>query len=194
MLKGDLGRLFFGIGAFEIGNVAATLLILRAVQLLTPEPRQRLERRRSRSGSTSATTPSPPPRASRAGTLGDRRGNLLVLTLGAVAFAAAFVGFALTGPQIGILAVCFVVAGLGIGFAETAEHAAVATLRTETFADRRSERSRRSSRSATSPPARSPGILFTAVSPRAAFLYLAAWMIAAVVAFVGVHVRPVKTA
>ena len=36
VLKGDLGTLFFGIGAFEIGNVAATLLILRAVQLLTP--------------------------------------------------------------------------------------------------------------------------------------------------------------
>ena len=33
VLKGELGRLFVGIGAFEIGNVAATVLILRAFQL-----------------------------------------------------------------------------------------------------------------------------------------------------------------
>src|SRR4051794_16165842 len=36
VLHGRLGRLFAGIGVFELGNVAATLLILRATDLLTP--------------------------------------------------------------------------------------------------------------------------------------------------------------
>ena len=33
---GRLGRLMIGISLFEVGNVAATLLILRATQPLTP--------------------------------------------------------------------------------------------------------------------------------------------------------------
>ena len=36
VLRGRLGRLMVGIGAFELGNVAATLLILRATELLEP--------------------------------------------------------------------------------------------------------------------------------------------------------------
>ena len=171
VLKGDLGKLFFGIGAFEVGNVAATLLILRAVQLLTPSH-----------GSTEATqiaiwlyigynavaaVASVP-----GGHLGDRRGNLLVLTLGAVAFAAAFIGFALTGPRIAVLAVCFAVAGLGIAFAETAEHAAVANhaaveIRGSAFGALATIQSL--GNFAASVVA---GLLFTVVSPRVAFIYL----------------------
>lgn len=37
VLHGDLGRLLGAVAAFEVGNVAATLLILRASDLLTPE-------------------------------------------------------------------------------------------------------------------------------------------------------------
>jgi MFS family permease len=183
VLKGELGKLFFGIGAFEVGNVAATLLILRAVQLLSPSH-----------GSTGATQialwlyigynavaaiASVP-----GGHLGDRRGSLPVLTLGAVAFAASFVGFAVTGPQIVVLAVCFGVAGLGIAFAETAEHAAVANhasldVRGSAFGALATIQSL--GNFAASAVA---GLLFTVVSPRAAFVYLAAWMIVAVAAFV----------
>src|SRR4029077_3072678 len=36
LLRGPLGRLFVGIGAFELGNMPATLLILRATQLFEP--------------------------------------------------------------------------------------------------------------------------------------------------------------
>lgn len=36
VLRGDLGRLMTAVAAFEVGNVAATLLILRATELLTP--------------------------------------------------------------------------------------------------------------------------------------------------------------
>ena len=37
VMSGGLGRLMLGISAFEVGNVAATLLILRATELLTSE-------------------------------------------------------------------------------------------------------------------------------------------------------------
>ena len=36
VLTGRLGRLMVGVSAFEFGNVAATLLILRATDILTP--------------------------------------------------------------------------------------------------------------------------------------------------------------
>jgi hypothetical protein len=35
-MRGELGRLLGAIGIFEVGNVAATLLILRATDLLEP--------------------------------------------------------------------------------------------------------------------------------------------------------------
>jgi hypothetical protein len=46
VLRGRLGSLFAGISAFEFGNCAATLLILRATELLEP----------GRSSTTAATT------------------------------------------------------------------------------------------------------------------------------------------
>jgi MFS family permease len=36
VLRGELGRLLGAVAAFEVGNVAATLLILRATELRTP--------------------------------------------------------------------------------------------------------------------------------------------------------------
>jgi hypothetical protein len=51
-----------------------------------------------------------------------------VLILAAAALTVAFVGFALTGPQVAGLAVFFCLTGLGIGFAETAENASIAAL------------------------------------------------------------------
>lgn len=36
LLPGNLGRIWLPIGAFEAGNVATTLLILRATELLSP--------------------------------------------------------------------------------------------------------------------------------------------------------------
>jgi MFS family permease len=37
VLQGRLGKLMVAVGAFEAGNVAATLLILRATELLHPD-------------------------------------------------------------------------------------------------------------------------------------------------------------
>jgi MFS family permease len=127
VLRGQLGRLMVGIGAFEVGNIAATLLILRATDLLEPG--------RGHAGAVqlalllyagynlAATIASIP-----AGRLVDRRGAPIVLSAGVGCFLLAYAGFAATGPSVAILAACFLAAGVAIGCVETAEHAAVAGL------------------------------------------------------------------
>jgi MFS family permease len=157
-------------------------LILRAVQLLTPgrgiHSATQIALWLYTGYNLVATITSIP-----GGRLGDRRGNLIVLTLGAASFAVAFLGLALSGPTIAVLAIFFCVAGLGIGFAETAENAAVASLapagiRGSAFGALATIQS--FGNFAASAVA---GLLYTVVSPRAAFLYLAAWMLIALGAF-----------
>lgn len=180
LMHGSLGRLLAAAAAFELGNLAATLLILRATELLGPG--------RSHSSAAqlalvlyalynlAATITSIP-----AGRLGDRRGMLAILAAGAVCFLAAYIGFAATGESFALLAVWFVLAGVGIGAAETAETAAVATLAPERL--RGSAFGLLAAVQAAGNLAASviAGILWSAVSPTAAFLYVAAWMGLAVI-------------
>jgi hypothetical protein len=60
-----------------------------------------------------------------------RRGSLLVTAAGVVAFLLAYLLFAGSGPALVPLGVAFALAGVGIGCAETAEHAAVAAFAPE---------------------------------------------------------------
>jgi MFS family permease len=120
----------FAVGVFEIGNIAATLLILRASEVLTPAHGQHRATQIAlvlyTAYNLAATLISIP-----AGRGADRRGAVLILAAGMLAFALSYLGFALTGPSVVLLAACFVAAGIGIGCAETAEHAAVAALAPE---------------------------------------------------------------
>jgi MFS family permease len=176
VLRGRLGRLFVGIGAFELGNAAATLLILRATELL--------DQRHSHHSAVSialvlyagynlaATLAS-----LQGGRVGDRRGTLSVLALGVGAFLLAYTVFAFTGANLVWLAAAFLVAGVGIGFVETAEHAAVAThapseVRGSAFGLLAATQS--FGNLAASAIA---GALWTLVSPKAAFLFLTGAML-----------------
>jgi MFS family permease len=127
LLRGRLGRLMIAIGAFEIGNIAATLLILRATDLLEPAHGQhgavQIALLLYATYNLAATLASIP-----AGRLVDHRSPPLVLSLGVSCFVLAYIGFAATGPSIAVLAACFLAAGVAIGCVETAEHAAVAGL------------------------------------------------------------------
>ena len=126
MLRGRLGRLLVGIGAFELGNVAATLLILRATELLDPGARARRAppdrdpplRRLQPRGDARERSRRPHRRPARA--------SCSCSLLGAACFALAYAGSPSPAPSIAVLAVLFVLAGVGIGCVETAEHAAVA--------------------------------------------------------------------
>jgi MFS family permease len=180
VLTGRLGRLMVGVSAFEFGNVAATLLILRATELLTPGHNQdratQLALALYVAYNVAATVASVP-----AGRLGDRRGAVLVLALGVALFGLAYAGFAAGPASVLALAPYFVAAGIAIGCVETAEHAAVATLapvklRGSAFGLLAAVQS--FGNLAASAIA---GLLWTLVSPRVAFTYLAAWMLLALV-------------
>jgi MFS family permease len=165
-----------GVSAFEFGNVAATLLILRATELLGPVREQdratQLALGLYVAYNLAATLASVP-----AGRLGDRRGAVLVLALGVALFGLAYAGFAAGGSSVLALAPWFVAAGVAIGCVETAEHAAVAALapvelRGSAFGLLAAVQS--FGNLAASAIA---GLLWTAVSPRVAFVYLVAWML-----------------
>jgi MFS family permease len=180
VLRGRLGRLFVGVGAFEIGNVAATLLVLRVTELLEPSRGQdsavQVAIALYAGYNIAATLASLP-----AGHWLDRTGPLRVLGAGVAAFALAYAGFAAAGASIVLLGLLFVLAGVGIGLVETSENAAVAALApteirgsafgllgaTQSFGNL-----------AASGVA---GLLWTLASPEAAFAYLAAWMVVALV-------------
>ena len=182
VLRGRLGGLFVGIGAFEIGNAAATLLILRATELLD-ETRSHdravtIALLLYAAYNLAATLAS-----LQGGRLGDRRGTLAVLVLGVAAFLLAYIGFAVTDDDVILLAAAFLAAGIGIGFVETAEHAAVAThapneIRGSAFGLLAATQS--FGNLAASAVA---GLLWTAISPAAAFLVLATAMLVSITAF-----------
>ncbi len=84
------------VGAFEFGNVAATVLILRATELLDSDRSHdsavQLALVLYTADNLAATLASIP-----AGRTADRFGNTRVLAAGAALFALAYVGLALTG-------------------------------------------------------------------------------------------------
>lgn len=180
VLTGRLRSLFAGITAFELGNAAATLLILRATQLLEP----------GRSTDTATATAialyvaynvAAAATSLVAGRRIDRAGASRVLTVGVAAFALAYLGFTRDTEAWAVLLPWFVLAGVGIGCAETAEHAAVAThspteLRGSAFGLLAGVQSLGNLAASTV-----AGILWTALGASWAFAYLAAWMALALI-------------
>lgn len=186
VLAGGLGRLMFGIAAFEAGNVAATLLILRATELLAPVQGRATATQLALGlyvaynvAATLASIPS--------GRLGDRlgrRGPVRVLTAGVALFGVAYAGFAVGGTSVLALAPGFILGGVAIGCVETAEHAAVAAaapaeLRGSAFGLLAAIQSVGNLTASAL-----VGLLWTAVSPAAAFTALTLWMVVAAVGLV----------
>lgn len=173
-LRGRLRQVLLGVSLFEAGNVATTLLILRATQQLTPGL--------GLGGATqaaiglyigyniAATLASLP-----AGRLADRWGAIRVLAVGVLFFLLAYLGFAVPTPNVLVLAGSFIVAGLAIDCIETSQHASVAALAPADL---------RGSAFGLLATVQSfgnilasgvAGLLWTIVSPTTAFIYLAVW-------------------
>jgi MFS family permease len=166
------------VSAFELGNVAATLLILRASQLLT-----RTEGADAATNTAlvlyvaynvAATLTSAP-----AEHVSDRTSPRLVLAGGVAALLLAYGLFAAPEPGVPALLFAFVFAGVGIGCVETAEHAAVAAaapvdVRGSTFGLLAAVQSFGNLGAGAI-----AGLMWALVSPKAAFVYLAAWMLLA---------------
>jgi MFS family permease len=106
----------------------------------------------------------------RIGTAGPR----IVLVAGVIAFAVAFARFAVNTTTVPLLHVSVLLAGVGIGCAETAEHALVAHGVPTTSVDPGSGCSPRSRAPANLAAFAVAGLLRSLVSPNAAFIYLCA--------------------
>jgi MFS family permease len=132
VLKGRLGRFLAGVSLFEIANMAATLMILRATDLLAPSHGQdtavKIAIGLYVGYNAAAALVSVP-----GGWHGDRRGMVRVFGFGVACFAVAYGLFAVNSASVLLLATAFAVAGVGIGLVETAEHAAVATFAVDTI-------------------------------------------------------------
>jgi MFS family permease len=180
VLRGRLGRALAGVAAFEAANVAVTLLILRATEALQGpyghDDAVKLALVLYAGFNVAATAAS-----ALGGAASDRRGPTSVLTAGFTLAAAAYAGFAVAGATVAVLAALFAAAGAAKGLVETAEHTVVAVLapsdvRGSAFGVLAGIQS--FGNLAASAVA---GIVWTAVSPRAAFLYLAALVLVAIV-------------
>jgi MFS family permease len=188
VLRGELGSLMLAIGAFELGNLAATLLILRATELLAPSRGQdaatELALLLYLAYNVAATLVSVP-----AGHVGDRRGTTRALAIGVVAFLLAYGGLGVTGADVLTLGIWFGLAGVGIGFVETAESAAVAThsseeIRGSAFGLLAATQSAGNLLASTI-----AGLLWTVLSPEAAFAWAATWMFVALALLVRLILR-----
>jgi MFS family permease len=173
------------IGAFELGNMAATLLILRATTLLDHGGRSL----------TAATTLALIVYAGHnlcASTVSiggghwlDRTGPRPVFAAGAALYVAAYALFALPLRSVAVLVVAFLLAGGGIGLAETAESALMARLlpdhlRGSGFGLLGGIQSIGDFGSSAV-----VGLLWTAISPTAGFTYAAGWMAVSLLATLG---------
>jgi MFS family permease len=180
--EAGIARPLIPIAAFELGNVATSLLILRATTLLHHGGR-------SIAAATSLAVLIYAGHnlfgsfvAYGGGHWLDRAGPRVVFASGAITYVAAYSLFALPFHGWPILVAAFLLAGSGIGFAETAESALMARLLpdrlrgsgfgllggVQSFGDFASSAI--------------VGLLWTAVSPTVGFAYAAGWMVVSVFA------------
>jgi MFS family permease len=170
---------------FELGNCATTLLILRATGLLHSG--------RSLSDAAAiavllfaAHNLIGSALAYPAGRAVDRRGPRLVFGLALLLFGLAYVGFSLTGGSWPVLLLFFALAGAGMGLSDTAESAMVARLlpdelRGSGFGLLGGVQSLGDFVSSAA-----VGLVWTVVSPTAAFILAAAWMAISLAATVAI--------
>lgn len=177
-----IARPLVPIALFELGNCATTLLILRATELLAHGGRS----------VTTATTIAVVVYAAHnaaaaafaygGGRRIDRVGPGRVLAAGAAVYVVAYLGFASPLHAWPLLLVAFLLAGAGIGLAETAESVLLArrlpdTLRGSGFGVLGGVQALGDLGSSLA-----VGLIWSLVSPTAAFIYAASWMAASVAA------------
>ena len=182
--EAGLARPLVPIAAFELGNMATTLLILRATTLLHGQGR-------SVAAATSLAVLIYAGHnliaavvAYAGGHWIDRAGPRLGFAAGALVYVVSYLLFALGSSGWPLLLIAFLLAGTGIGLAETAESSLVARLLPDRL--RGSGFGLLGGVQSLGDFASSAvvGLLWSAVSPLAGFLYAAGWMAVAAIATV----------
>jgi len=125
---GPFRRLLAGIGLFGLGNFSATLLILRAAQLLHAHGRSNTKAAAVAVLLYAAHNAANAVAAYPAGVVADRVGRQAVLIAGVLLFGAACVVFAFGSASVAVLAALFVAVGVSTGLVETGQGAHAAEL------------------------------------------------------------------
>ncbi|MGH7667655.1 MAG: MFS transporter [Candidatus Dormibacteria bacterium] len=173
------------VALFEVGNTATTLLILRATQLLDVGGRTEVAAASLAILIYAAHNAVGAGVAYAGGHWLDRSGPRLVFASGAALYIAAYAMFAVDwGSWVPIL-LAFCLAGSGIGLAETAESALVASLLPERLRGSGFGLLGGVQAGGDLAAAVVVGVLYTTISPTAAFVYAASWMGLAVLASAG---------
>lgn len=170
------------VALFEFGNVAVTLLILRATQLLTSGSRSAAMATSLAVLVYAAHNALGAVVALVGGRWVDVAGPRRVFAAGAVVYVLAYAGFAIGPHDWWWLLVAFTLAGSGIGIAETAESTLVAQILPDAL--RGSGFGVLGGIQATGDLVSTVvvGALYTAVSPTAGFVYADVWMLTSVAA------------
>lgn len=175
-------RALLPVAVFEFGNVATTLLILRATQLLSSPQRAVTEAASLAILIYAAHNAVATVASLIAGRWYDRTGPRAVFATGAVVYVVAYGVFAAGPHSVFVIMLGFALAGAGIGLAEPTQSAVVSKLLPDRL--RGSGFGVLGAVQATGDLVATvvAGVLYTVVSPGAAFGYAAAWMALAVVA------------
>lgn len=185
--RAGLARTLAPAALFELGNVATTLLILRSTDLLHAEGR-------SLAGATSvaillyaAHNAAAMVAAFVGGHLVDRLNPRVVFGAGAGMYVLAYSTFAWEQHAWPVLLLGFLLAGTGIGFAETAESTMVALALPDRLRGNGYGVLGLVQSLGDLGASLVAGLIWAVVSPTAAFGYAAAWMVAATVATASVR-------
>lgn len=175
------------VAAFELGNVATTLLILRATQQL-------------QSGGLSITAAASlailiyavhnafgAVVAAVGGHWIDRSGPRVVFATAAALYVFAYVGFALPGQGWPVLLIAFTLAGSGIGLAETAESTLVAQALPDELMGSGFGLLGGVQAAGDFASSAVVGVLYAALSPVVGFAYAAGWMVLALLGSAGLR-------
>jgi MFS family permease len=176
--RAGLARVLTPVALFELGNLATTLLILRATDLLHTGARDLTAATSLAILLYAAHNAAATGAALFGGQLADRVNARMVFAGGAAVYLASYVLFAVNTHAWPLLLVAFVLSGVGIGFAETAESTVVARglpdhLRGNGFGVLGLTQSLGDLGSTLV-----AGVLWSLVSPTVAFGYAAVWMAA----------------
>jgi MFS family permease len=178
------------VAAFELGNVATTLLILRAMQLLQQGGLTLTAATSLAVLIYAAHNAFGAVVAAIGGHWIDRAGPRVVFTCAALLYVVAYSGFAAPDQSWWTLLIAFSLAGSGIGLAETAESTLVARALPDEL--RGSGFGMLGAIQAGGDFASSAvvGLLYAVASPVIGFAYAAAWMVVAVVGSVALRTSP----
>ncbi len=169
------------VALFEFGNLANTLLILRATDLLVAGGRSATAAASLAILLYAAHNAAATVASLVGGHLADRVGPRLAFGLGGGGFLLAYLIFAVAGPSVLVLLAAFLLAGVSIGLAETAPTAVVARLLPDGLRGNGYGLLGVVQSAGGLGASLVGGLLWAAVGPGPAFGYAAAWMAASVV-------------